>query len=215
MCKKLWVSCKLIIVTGILEYNKVWKALSQDICIVLPISTSVTSNVQRIVLNLYQKRRTDEVFYMIWPPIELYPIANHMMSELGFCLQFECCGALSYNDWENNQYFNCSSPSHFKCSVPPSCCRHSTDIHCSLQVRGKAGVGDIIYSIWMSFYANGHVQYYNKLFIFEGDSDICNTQQNLHKRMHQLTIQPVQRKPHHYWTLSSGGVLYWGKHQIL
>ncbi|KAG1953032.1 tetraspanin-33 [Pimephales promelas] len=38
--------------------------------------------------------------------------------------QFNCCGGISYMDWGQNLYFNCSqeNPSRERCSVPFSCC---------------------------------------------------------------------------------------------
>nr|XP_055047446.1 tetraspanin-33 [Misgurnus anguillicaudatus] len=38
--------------------------------------------------------------------------------------EFNCCGGISYMDWSQNIYFNCSeeNPSHERCSVPYSCC---------------------------------------------------------------------------------------------
>ncbi|XP_062851405.1 tetraspanin-33 [Trichomycterus rosablanca] len=38
--------------------------------------------------------------------------------------EFTCCGGVSFMDWSNNMYFNCSdeNPSHERCSVPFSCC---------------------------------------------------------------------------------------------
>ncbi|KAM9705197.1 tetraspanin-33 [Menidia menidia] len=43
--------------------------------------------------------------------------------------EFACCGAVTYADWSQNLYFNCSSsnPSRERCSVPFSCCLTSTD----------------------------------------------------------------------------------------
>ncbi|XP_045367028.2 tetraspanin-33 isoform X2 [Camelus bactrianus] len=37
---------------------------------------------------------------------------------------FSCCGGISYKDWSQNMYFNCSedNPSRERCSVPYSCC---------------------------------------------------------------------------------------------
>lgn len=33
-----------------------------------------------------------------------------------------CCGVETYDDWDANIYFNCTSPSREKCGVPYSCC---------------------------------------------------------------------------------------------
>ncbi|NWI41984.1 TSN33 protein, partial [Picathartes gymnocephalus] len=43
--------------------------------------------------------------------------------------EFSCCGGVSYKDWSQNMYFNCtaSNPSHERCSVPFSCCLHDAD----------------------------------------------------------------------------------------
>ncbi|XP_041362438.1 tetraspanin-5-like [Gigantopelta aegis] len=35
----------------------------------------------------------------------------------------DCCGIQSYNDWEFNMYFNCTSPGVEACGVPFSCCK--------------------------------------------------------------------------------------------
>ncbi|KAM7068192.1 tetraspanin-10 [Molossus nigricans] len=37
-------------------------------------------------------------------------------------LGLQCCGAASYQDWQQNLYFNCSSPGVQACSLPASCC---------------------------------------------------------------------------------------------
>ncbi|NWU72792.1 TSN33 protein, partial [Pterocles burchelli] len=38
--------------------------------------------------------------------------------------EFSCCGGVSYKDWSQNMYFNCTAanPSRERCSVPFSCC---------------------------------------------------------------------------------------------
>ncbi|KAE8616820.1 hypothetical protein XENTR_v10008895 [Xenopus tropicalis] len=43
--------------------------------------------------------------------------------------EFSCCGGISYKDWSQNMYFNCSSEnrSRERCSVPYSCCLHDED----------------------------------------------------------------------------------------
>uniref|UniRef100_A0A2K6GTH1 Tetraspanin-10 n=2 Tax=Propithecus coquereli TaxID=379532 RepID=A0A2K6GTH1_PROCO len=47
--------------------------------------------------------------------------------DLGFLLDqvqlgLQCCGVVSYQDWQQNLYFNCSSPGVQACSLPASCC---------------------------------------------------------------------------------------------
>uniref|UniRef100_A0A2K6TYF0 Tetraspanin-10 n=1 Tax=Saimiri boliviensis boliviensis TaxID=39432 RepID=A0A2K6TYF0_SAIBB len=37
-------------------------------------------------------------------------------------LGLRCCGVASYQDWQQNLYFNCSSPGVQACSLPASCC---------------------------------------------------------------------------------------------
>nr|XP_014719708.1 tetraspanin-10 [Equus asinus] len=37
-------------------------------------------------------------------------------------LRLQCCGAASYQDWQRNLFFNCSSPGVQACSLPASCC---------------------------------------------------------------------------------------------
>nr|DBA31448.1 TPA: hypothetical protein GDO54_007296 [Pyxicephalus adspersus] len=43
--------------------------------------------------------------------------------------EFNCCGGISYKDWSQNIYFNCSSEnrSRERCSVPYSCCLPEED----------------------------------------------------------------------------------------
>ena len=37
--------------------------------------------------------------------------------------ELKCCGSKNYKDWNDNVYFNCSSPSVENCGVPFSCCK--------------------------------------------------------------------------------------------
>ncbi|XP_002739399.2 tetraspanin-17-like [Saccoglossus kowalevskii] len=37
-------------------------------------------------------------------------------------IDLKCCGSTHPNDWDNNPYFNCSSPAVSACGVPYSCC---------------------------------------------------------------------------------------------
>ncbi|KAG9489802.1 hypothetical protein GDO78_005635 [Eleutherodactylus coqui] len=43
--------------------------------------------------------------------------------------EFNCCGGISYKDWSQNIYFNCTSENRSgeRCSVPYSCCLYSED----------------------------------------------------------------------------------------
>ncbi|XP_033370575.1 tetraspanin-33 isoform X3 [Parus major] len=43
--------------------------------------------------------------------------------------EFSCCGGVSYKDWSQNVYFNCTAtnPSRERCSVPFSCCLHDAE----------------------------------------------------------------------------------------
>ncbi|XP_068025577.1 tetraspanin-33 isoform X2 [Melanerpes formicivorus] len=43
--------------------------------------------------------------------------------------EFSCCGGVSYKDWSQNMYFNCTvtNPSRERCSVPFSCCLQDTN----------------------------------------------------------------------------------------
>ncbi|KAM8978333.1 tetraspanin-33 isoform X2 [Sarcophilus harrisii] len=43
--------------------------------------------------------------------------------------EFHCCGGISYKDWSQNMYFNCTedNPSRERCSVPYSCCLYKSN----------------------------------------------------------------------------------------
>ena len=57
--------------------------------------------------------------------------------------QFECCGAYTFNDWDHNEYFKCSSPDIvLACGVPPSCCR-------TVSIYGL----NVCYPMWKCFYS--------------------------------------------------------------
>ncbi|KAF6097927.1 tetraspanin 10 [Phyllostomus discolor] len=54
-------------------------------------------------------------------------------------LGLRCCGAASYRDWEQNLYFNCSSPGVQACSLPASCCLDPQEAGAS--VNDQCGFG--------------------------------------------------------------------------
>ncbi|XP_041341655.1 tetraspanin-10 [Pyrgilauda ruficollis] len=49
------------------------------------------------------------------------PDLQFLLDEVQRSLQ--CCGLVSYRDWESNPYFNCSAPGVQACGVPASCCQ--------------------------------------------------------------------------------------------
>ncbi|XP_038180651.1 tetraspanin-10 [Arvicola amphibius] len=72
---------------------------------------------------------------VLWGPLQeglkyaLHAAIIHYRDDpdLGFLLDqvqlgLQCCGAVSYQDWQQNLYFNCSSPGVQACSLPASCC---------------------------------------------------------------------------------------------
>jgi len=65
----------------------------------------------------------------------------------------KCCGVENCHDWDDNEYFNCTSPSVEKCGVPFSCCKfNDADVHikntqCGFGVRSNmAKFSDRIYT---------------------------------------------------------------------
>ncbi|XP_034262992.1 tetraspanin-33 [Pantherophis guttatus] len=62
--------------------------------------------------------------------------------------EFGCCGGVSYRDWSQNMYFNCTpqNPSREFCSVPYSCCRQPKGQLVINTMCGK-GVQTLSYSI--------------------------------------------------------------------
>ncbi|KXJ16595.1 Tetraspanin-33 [Exaiptasia diaphana] len=43
--------------------------------------------------------------------------------------EIECCGSRSYEDWQLNSYFNCSSQALERCGVPFSCCKKEIQLN--------------------------------------------------------------------------------------
>ncbi|XP_053424058.1 tetraspanin-10 [Nycticebus coucang] len=71
----------------------------------------------------------------LWGPLQdslehiLHMAITHYQDDLDLSflmdqvqLGLQCCGAVSYQDWQQNLYFNCSSPGVQACSLPASCC---------------------------------------------------------------------------------------------
>ncbi|KAL9970124.1 hypothetical protein ACROYT_G022451 [Oculina patagonica] len=50
--------------------------------------------------------------------------------------EFKCCGIDSYEDWQSNIYFNCSSHAAEACGVPKTCCKTEED-----RINSQCGFG--------------------------------------------------------------------------
>uniref|UniRef100_A0A8D2DDY9 Tetraspanin-10 n=1 Tax=Sciurus vulgaris TaxID=55149 RepID=A0A8D2DDY9_SCIVU len=50
-------------------------------------------------------------------------------------LGLQCCGVDSYQDWQQNLYFNCSSPGMQACSLPASCCTNPREDGASMNTQ--------------------------------------------------------------------------------
>ncbi|XP_013919666.1 PREDICTED: tetraspanin-33 [Thamnophis sirtalis] len=74
--------------------------------------------------------------------------------------EFSCCGGISYKDWSQNIYFNCTgqNPSWEFCSVPYSCCRHPEDelVINTMCGQGMQSLSDPVASTVI--YTNGCIQ---------------------------------------------------------
>lgn len=68
-------------------------------------------------VKIEHRLKTAVVFYRDEKKQDLQFLIDSTQTEL------KCCGASSYLDWENNLYFNCSSPGYEACGVPFSCCK--------------------------------------------------------------------------------------------
>ncbi|KAM6164691.1 tetraspanin-10 [Rhynchocyon petersi] len=88
----------------------------------------------------------------LWGPIQdnlehtLYMAIAHYQDDSDLCflldwvqLQLRCCGVTSYQDWQQNPYFNCSSPGDQACSLPASCCVHPSEDGLSLSAQCGSG----------------------------------------------------------------------------
>lgn len=84
-------------------------------------AAKVRSQVENAVHHAIKRYRDDP---------DLQNIIDLLQQEL------KCCGSTTYRDWEQNIYFNCSSPSVEKCGVPFSCCIED-------QINSQCGFGVI------------------------------------------------------------------------
>lgn len=64
----------------------------------------------------------------------------------------KCCGVEGFSDWDQNIYFNCSSPSREACGVPFSCCKPNLNEaiknwQCGYDARKRRDASDLIYTV--------------------------------------------------------------------
>ncbi|XP_077401337.1 tetraspanin-33 [Vanacampus margaritifer] len=74
---------------------------------------------------IFSDKARDKVTQMVNNAIEHYRDDIDLQNLIDFGQkEFGCCGAVTYTDWSNNMYFNCTNnnPSRERCSVPFSCC---------------------------------------------------------------------------------------------
>ncbi|XP_065052129.1 tetraspanin-5-like [Rhopilema esculentum] len=83
---------------------------------------------------------------------------------------FKCCGLNSYDDWDMNIYFNCSSPGSEGCGVPYSCCiTDKLNTMCGYGVRKKTMSGtDRRRKIYTSGCIDGVTSWFKKHLIVLG-----------------------------------------------
>ncbi|KAK1790333.1 hypothetical protein P4O66_014242 [Electrophorus voltai] len=97
------------------------------ICLTVIFLLQLTSGVLGFV---FSDKVRHKVTKMINNAIEHYRDDLDLQNLIDFGQkEFACCGGISYLDWSQNVYFNCSTenPSRERCSVPFSCCLISKD----------------------------------------------------------------------------------------
>lgn len=72
------------------------------------------------------QKKVKKKWFSDWESVFLYFSLLVVSVLLLLCLQFQCCGVESNEDWNQNVYFECSdtNPSLEACGVPFSCCVH-------------------------------------------------------------------------------------------
>nr|XP_058970378.1 tetraspanin-17-like [Pocillopora verrucosa] len=76
------------------------------------------------------KKKIDETIESYRDNVDLQSFIDGIQQE------FKCCGGETYNDWQRNIYFNCSSPGAEACGVPFSCCHEDTlNTQCGYKIR--------------------------------------------------------------------------------
>ncbi|XP_026089920.1 tetraspanin-33-like [Carassius auratus] len=103
--------------------------LLQTFCIILTI-IFLLQLVAGVLGFFFSDKARGKVTDMIDNAIEHYRDDIDLQNFIDYGQkQFNCCGGISYMDWSQNMYFNCSkeNPSRERCSVPFSCCLLSNE----------------------------------------------------------------------------------------
>lgn len=95
------------------------------IILLLLLTVGVLAYVYRTPVKeaIDKKLREAIVFYRDEGKGDLQLLIDTAQTEIG------CCGSLSYEDWQLNIYFNCSSPALERCGVPYSCCKKDRQLN--------------------------------------------------------------------------------------
>ena len=94
--------------------------ISQKIHCHIPLSTANANKFQPFRILQTEDRMFDLFKHGISDYLD-DPDSQFIMDEIQ--KKFECCGAYTFNDWNYNAYFKCSSGDVLACGVPYSCCK--------------------------------------------------------------------------------------------
>jgi hypothetical protein len=117
-------------------------ALRENICFLrfysIMLGLMLIIEVTAAVLGyVYASKVRSQVEDTVHHTIKRYRDDPDLQNVIDFLQQeLKCCGTTSYTDWEQNIYFNCSSPSVERCGVPFSCCIED-------QINSQCGFGAI------------------------------------------------------------------------
>ncbi|EDO35297.1 predicted protein [Nematostella vectensis] len=100
------------------------------IMLLLEIVAAVLGYVYAGEVKQQVEKAVDHIIVRYRDDPDLQNIIDLLQKEL------KCCGSKDYKTWEQNVYFNCSSPSVERCGVPFSCC-------ISDQINSQCGFGAI------------------------------------------------------------------------
>ncbi|XP_075455426.1 tetraspanin-33 isoform X2 [Ascaphus truei] len=124
----------LLIVVGILMFLITFcgciGSLRENICLLQAFSVCLTlvfllQLAAGILGFVFSDKARGKVSEIIGDAIVHYRDDMDLQNLIDFGQQeFSCCGGISYQDWSQNMYFNCSAENRStdRCSVPYSCC---------------------------------------------------------------------------------------------